>query len=144
MAWVVIPSKGGGVGQNVMSDKEVSVVTTKVKNATLWRINVLRSVFPAGTRNVIMKIDEENGLIGFFETDIKSEEQLFIAKKFGSYGKTSKTVYISGPKVMEKMGFKPKGTRYKIIKMKDRPKDMYFCIDAKRLYIDETPKKSTE
>ncbi len=143
MGWVIVPSKGGGIGQNLMSDKEVSIVTSKVKNATMWRINMLRSVFPEKARNVIMKIDEENKRVGFFKVDDTNEEQLFIAKKFGSYGKTSKTIYVSGPKLMEKMGFTPKGTRYKIIKPKDRPDDMYFYIDATKKYVEE-PKKTTE
>lgn len=145
--WEIVPSKGGGGGgQHAnLTENEVSVVTSKVKNNHIWRINMLRCMFPKEVRSVIMKKDVAKKRIGFFEVDTTNEEQLFLAKKFGSYGKNSKGIYISGPKAMAAMGFKDKGTRYKVIKPKVPVKGLYFYIDAERLMQDEevTPKKTT-
>ena len=140
MGWEDVPVQvhNGGFFDAISAD-DVSIVTSKVKNSVIFRINVMRTNFKEHTF-VKLRIDRERKRVGFFVC--KPEE----GRKICGYGKTSRLVYVSCPKVLQEIGF-TKG-RYTLTRPNaEKNPDMFFYVkleDKKKEPISEVIKEKEE
>jgi len=102
----------------------VSIVTSKVNKSHVFRLNFTKKNLPEGQNRIILKVDKHKGRIGVFKA-IKDDE----GRRVTPYGKKTRLVYISCPRIIGEIGFK-KG-RYEIIRKSDNP-DIYFYISVNK------------
>lgn len=126
MGWEEVPHSGGNNGFfERIADDEVSIIVTKIKNSRIWRINFAKINLPENTPTLMLKVDKIKQRIGFFKAP--SPEG---GRKVIGYGKKSRLVYVSCPKILGEVGFE-RG-RYKIIKPKEPDENLFFFLRADR------------
>lgn len=124
MPWEeVIVQSHGNFGFNPLTEDIASIALSKVKNSTMYRVNAVRKNF-GDSGFVKIKIDREKKRVGFFKASPEA------GRKVVGYGKDSRLMYVSCPKVLGEIGF-TKG-RYNIHRMKDPAKnpDLLFYISV--------------
>lgn len=130
MGWEDVAVQSHNTFFSPISKDEVSIITSKVKNTVLFRVNFLKENFPEDVAFVKVRIDREKKRFGFFKC--KPEE----GRKIIHYGKAMKLVYISLPKILGELGF-TKG-RYDISRLADQTKnpDLYFFVKLESKHKD--------
>ena len=121
MPWETVPYSGGG-GFSPLSEDEASVIESKVKTCTVFRINFHRVHVPQNVARVDLKIDREKNRIGLFIATDPNTSRRIIA-----YDKKGRMCYVSCSKILKEIGFS-RG-RYKILK-KEGVKDILFYLSA--------------